>query len=73
MIEKQKKAQADAIKKLEEEETKKLEAIADAENTTEKININALTKDEDVDIDDIWNNYSLKLNILIHLLIRSLA
>jgi len=53
MIEKQKKAQAEAIKKLEEEETKKLEAIADAENTTEKININALTKDEDVDIDDI--------------------
>lgn len=53
MIEKQKQAQAEAMRKLEEEEIKKLEEIAKAENTGDKININQLAKDEDIDIDDI--------------------
>jgi len=54
MIEKQKKAQAEAMKALEEEETKRLEVIAQQEDTAEKINLTNLKDDkEEVDIDDI--------------------
>ena len=58
MIEKQRKAQAEAFAKhkaqAEVEEQKRAEEAAKLDNDREaRININALEKDEAVDIDDI--------------------
>ena len=62
MIEKQRKQQAEALekhkKKVQEEEAKKAQEAEALDNDREaRIDLNALNKDEELDIDDIWCSF----------------